>query len=228
MTLIRGIFYKFFSSLVGGFSGINLLFHGFGILATIGFVIFGLDWNYFVFFKQHIYLQYVLAPVIYLGFGLPILLPLVVYLVARWRKNLQLVNAAYALAQAGILGLSISSFYKVFTGRVPPEYVENLFNPGLPENMSTVFQFGIWQGGIVYGWPSGHTMVAVAMVVSLIMLYPRQYWLKVVAVAYAVYIAVGMSTNLHWVSDVLVGVVMGVMIGRAVGKTFVNRFTGST
>lgn len=226
--LFSGIFYKLLPTLGRCFSGYNLLFHVVSILATIGFVYFGMDWGYFVFFKERIYLQHIFAPAIYLGFGLPIALPALVFLFGKLGKNLRLVNTAFTLTQAGILGLGISSFYKVFTGRVPPEYIDSLFSPSLPDNMSTVFQFGFGRGGIVYGWPSGHTMVAVAMIVSLLLLHPRNFWLWSAAMAYSVYIAVGMSTNLHWASDIVAGALIGVVIGRAVGKSFQNRFSNAS
>jgi membrane-associated phospholipid phosphatase len=132
------------------------------------------------------------------------------YGAARSKPKIQIKAAI--LAQAGILGWIISSVYKAFTGRIQPEF---LTYTSL-EDISRNFNFGFWEHGIFWGWPSSHTSVAFAMSVALIMLYPRNKVLAVLALAYAFFIGVGVSVSVHWFSDFVAGAIIGTIVGLAV------------
>ena len=126
------------------------------------------------------------------------------------------MNATYAVIQAGILGLAVSSFYKVFTGRVGP------MHSAINTDLTHMFRFGILRGGAFQGWPSSHTSVAFAMSVALITLLPENKVVKYSALIYAIYIGLGVSTTIHWFSDFAAGVILGTIIGVTVGKSFLK------
>lgn len=164
-----------------------------------------------------------------LGFLVPIILFVVLYIWGAVRKSSRLTNAAHASAQAGLLGLGISTLYKVFTGRPGPYHI--LSNV----NISQVFHFGILRGGAFQGWPSSHTAVAFAMSFALITLFPEnparlngvshsgRKWVRYTAFIYALYIGLGVSVSIHWFSDFAAGAILGTIIGITVGKAFLNK-----
>jgi membrane-associated phospholipid phosphatase len=57
---------------------------------------------------------------------------------------------------------------------------------------------------------------------SLIALYPDNTAIKIGSLVYASYIAIGVSTNVHWASDVVAGALIGYAVGTTVGKSFRN------
>jgi membrane-associated phospholipid phosphatase len=131
------------------------------------------------------------------------------------RQSFTLTNTAWAVGQAGLLGLAISSLYKFFTGRVPPE----VLSQGLTD-ISRNFQFGFYRGGVFNGWPSSHTAAAFAVAAALIMLYPNNKTIKWLALIYAFYIGLGVSISFHWFSDFVAGAIIGTLIGTVIGKSF--------
>ena len=82
------------------------------------------------------------------------------------------------------------------------------------------FQFGFFKGGVFLGWPSSHTTVAFAMSVCLITLYPKNKLLTVLALIYAIYVGLGVSVSIHWLSEFVAGAIIGSVVGLAVGRSF--------
>jgi membrane-associated phospholipid phosphatase len=78
-----------------------------------------------------------------------------------------------------------------------------------------------------WGWPSSHTTVAFAMAFAIFTLYPKQKWLGLLAIIYALYIGIGVSMTIHWFSDFLAGAIIGTIIGMVVGKSFLT-YNGKT
>ena len=200
------------------FRGKNLIWQGILIALTAFLVLTGIDWWYYVN-TRNVTVQIFGFSAGMLGFVVPVIVPLSMYMASAISKNVRLRIAAGAMIQAGILGLAISSTYKVFTGRV-----------GLPHGASSIidtsqiFQFGFLRGGAFQGWPSSHTSVAFAMSLALIALYPEKKWLRYIALAYALYIGVGASLSFHWLSDFVAGVILGCVIGVVVGKSFLKKY----
>ena len=143
------------------------------------------------------------------------------YFHGKKKNNERTVNTSYAVAQAAIISLIVSSLYKAFTGRLPPEMFDELS----VTDISNGFQFGFMRGGIFNGWPSGHTTTAFAMAVCLMILYPEKKRIGYLALAYALYVGFGISTNIHWLSDFIAGILVGIAIGLTVGKSFLKRFS---
>ena len=90
-------------------------------------------------------------------------------------------------------------------------------------NITHVFHFGFLRGGIFWGWPSSHTTIAFAMAVALLSLYPKNKIIRYLAIAYALYVGIGVSITIHWFSDFIAGVIFGTVIGIVVGKRFLKR-----
>ena len=141
-------------------------------------------------------------------------LPLGLIVWGLMRKNKTREIVGWALLQATILGSLISSTYKAFTGRIQPNLSNTLIDS------SHGFQIGFWEHGIFWGWPSSHTTIAFAMVMAFVTLFPGSRKVRVLAPAYAFYIGIGISTNIHWFSEFFAGAIIGTVIGVVVGKSF--------
>ena len=63
------------------------------------------------------------------------------------------------------------------------------------------------------------------MAVTIFKLFPKERWLGYAAIAYALYIGVGVSMTIHWFSDFLAGAIIGSVIGVVVGKSFLRTQT---
>jgi membrane-associated phospholipid phosphatase len=213
----------FFSTLPGNilrsFRGRNLLWHFLAVAATLLIVTSGFDWMYF---KATRPVARYLFPAVKLGWLVPVLFPVVSHMIGTIRKDPRPICSAYSAAQAAVIGLLISSFYKAFTGR-----------PGLRYSVCTMidtsreFRFGFLRGGVFFGWPSSHTTVAFALAASVWTFYPGNRAVRFVALLYALYVGVGVSMTIHWFSDVVAGAIIGVVIGTTVGSFFRERLVRS-
>ncbi|MDE2040925.1 MAG: phosphatase PAP2 family protein [Patescibacteria group bacterium] len=177
-------------------------------------VVSGLDWEYFKATRSPLIWQ-LAWPAVFIGAFVPVLLPLALICMGAIARKARLQMLGWGIGQAAFVGWLISSAYKAVTGRIPPE----LFGSG-SVNISNQFQFGWWNGGILWGWPSSHTAVNVALAVALITMFPRYRWLSVAAIIYATYIGLGVSVTVHWFSDFVAGAILGIIIGTVVGKSF--------
>jgi membrane-associated phospholipid phosphatase len=208
------LFYNFFRHIwlsVRFCYGLNYLLAG---ALTYAIVKTGLDWTWFRFCSGHPVIFYAGFVPVALGMFLPFLVPLWLYVSGRIGKNIGRQITGLAVGQAAILGFGISTFIKLFTGRIPP-----LMSDGIANN-SNGFRFGFYRGGWFNGWPSSHTTVAFAMAITLQQLYPNNRWIKIGALTYALFIAIGVSTNIHWLSDAVAGALIGYIIGKTVGSGF--------
>ena len=215
---MKSLFYEFPKNLAKCFWKRNLLWHVLAIILTYFLVTSDFDWIYFESTRISL-LQYFLFPAVFLGGILPLLVPLGILLFGLKRKSFKIKNIAFALGQAAILGVIVSSFYKSLTGRAHPS--EIFANSSM--DVSQVFHFGFLRGGIFWGWPSSHTTIAFAMAVTLMMLYPEKKFVKYLAIAYALYVGIGVSISIHWFSDFIAGIIFGSVIGVVVGKSFWKR-----
>lgn len=206
-------------NVIAAFKGKNLLWHLLAILLTILVVTSGFDWLYFTYTRSPA-LTYVALPAVLLGTFLPVIIPLSYFSFAHLRKSSKLMTKGWAIGQAALLGWLISSFYKAFTGRIPPP---TPFNHSLETTLidtSHGFQFGFWRGGIFWGWPSSHTTVAFAMAVCMVMLYPKNKTVIFFSLLYALYVGLSISITIHWFSEFVAGAIIGSVIGVVVGRSF--------
>jgi len=219
------LFYRLPRNTLSIFSGRNLWWHALAIVVTIFIVRSGLDWSYYRATRGTAFLR-LAGPAIILGSIVPLLGVLAVILAGVVRRNRRIVTTAWALGQAALLGYLISCCYKAFTGRIPPSFHGfrmSAINDGPLVDNSHGFQLGFLKGGIFWGWPSSHTTIAFAMSVCLITLYPRSQKLAVFALLYALYIGLGVSVTIHWLSEFVAGAIIGSVIGKTVGRNFKSR-----
>jgi membrane-associated phospholipid phosphatase len=219
MGNFKPFFYKLPQNIATSFRGYNLFWHVLAIILTFIIVVSGLDQFYFVHTRSSII--FVLAiPAALLGFIVPIFTPLTLFIVGLVRKNGKILNFGYALAQSALIAWIVSAAYKAVTGRAHPE----LFNAtsNTLSDISREFHFGFLKGGVFWGWPSSHTMVAFAIAATAMTLYPKLK-VKIWALLFALYVGIGVSLTIHWLSDFVAGAIIGTVVGITVGATFLMR-----
>ncbi|MDE2311914.1 MAG: phosphatase PAP2 family protein [Patescibacteria group bacterium] len=212
---LLGLFYRLPQNFAACFRAKNLRWHLLAIVLTVACAYFGLDWAYYKFLHGGS-LARAMFPAVILGFLLPVFLPVALLLTGWLKGSARTLNSAFALAQAAFLGWLMSAVYKVVTGRPGPPH-------GSAVDISRVFNFGFDRGGVFFGWPSSHTTVAFAVGVCLVALYPENKVIKFFGWLLAVYIGVGVSMTIHWLSDFLAGVIFGSLVGQSVGQSFYRR-----
>ncbi len=210
------LFYRFNRNIWNSFFGRNFVWHILAILLTYLIVISDFDWVYFNFFQHSVIYPFFFLGSAILGMLLPVFVPLGMLMLGLMDKNKKLINSAWALGQAGLLGLLITSFYKVFTGRPSPLH----FFTSTSVDTSKIFKFGIYRGGVFTGWPSSHTASAFAIATTAIILYPKNKIVWIVAITYALFVGFGASISFHWFSDAVAGAIIGTVIGTVVGRAF--------
>jgi membrane-associated phospholipid phosphatase len=207
---------RFVTTLVACYTWQNVLWQLLAIALTYLIVMSGFDWWWFTH-TQNPLLQSWLLPAIVVGGFLPFLLPAALFAAGKFKKNVRATLTAVAVTQAGIMGLLVSSFYKIFTGRIqPPLTVGNLVDT------SREFLFGFLRHGVFWGWPSSHTTVAFSIAVTLFVLYRDRPRIQYLAIVVALYVGIGVSTNMHWFSEFVAGTIIGSIIGFAVGNAYLR------
>lgn len=211
------VFYKIDKNVIHSFSynyGLNVLV---GSIGTYGLVESKIDWRWNRLSYNNSWITNTGMPSAAIGGLVPLVLPLTLYCKGRAKDDYKLQVTGLALGQAAILGLSISSAIKTYTGRRPPEI---LGKTGGNVNYSNDFHFGLLRRGAFNGWPSGHTMTAFAMAATMAELYPGNRSLIFWSYTYATAIGIGVSVNIHWLSDAFAGALIGYAIGKTVGSSF--------
>lgn len=188
------------------------------IIGTYILVGVNFDWYYFVYIRSSQPLTALFSPAIFIGGIVPLVLPVLCIIFGMLVKNTKTVCIGWMLAQAMVLGSFISSAYKFFTGRIQPNTHD------LVTNISHVFNFGFYEHGIFWGWPSSHTTIAFAMAVAVTQFFPRHRVTHVLVILYAFYIGIGVSFSIHWFSEFFAGMFIGSVIGVSVGRSFKEYF----
>lgn len=174
--------------------------------------------NYFV---NHQALHPYTIPAVWGTYLLPAALTGGLYSYGRTQSSQREVAAACAVAQATGISFLYQSLLKSVTGRPGPQ----------PREMSQAeveeFPFGFMEGGVHYGWPSGHMMTTSSILMSLQMIYPEKQALRWGSYAYMGYVfgsvLVHEQAHMHFLSEAVAGTLMGIAIGRAVGAGFAAR-----
>jgi membrane-associated phospholipid phosphatase len=209
-TMLRSVSYNY---------GMNFIAAG---LVTWGLIASGADWQW----RQIVYhnegLTYAGIPSLHIGYSIPILLPLGLYTIGRCQQYKRMQIAGLALAQAAFLSSSVSVVLKGITGLKEPCLIEmvNHSRKNLNVNTSGKFMWGFGRYSFIKGWPSGHTINAVAAAAALSEIYSDSLALKICLWTYAAYIGWGVSVSVHWASEVFAGALMGYAIGKTVGRSF--------
>lgn len=199
------------------FSRKYLFIHAFAVASTAFLVWSGLDWAYLVFVITSVPNAF-LYVADGLGFLIPIVLPLALYVGWRFWKSETCRNCSAAALYAVLLGFSLSMAIKLFTGRVSPPHRHRGEELVLVDN-SHDFNFGFMETHIIGGWPSSHTTIAFALAVSLALLLPRWYtWISFILLA--AFIGIGVTFGFHWLSEFVAGACLGSVIGHVVGMRY--------
>ena len=208
------LFHNFWRNLAACFRPRNVAWVAVAGLLTWVCVASGWDWAWFISMRNSAWYPW-LFPAAIVGGLFPIFVPLGMLWVGKARRDARMIAAAWGTGQAAIIGLLVSSFYKFFTGRIQPPFT---LTAATHVDISHAFQFGFGRHGIFWGWPSSHATVAFAAALTLVAYYPEKKWVAVAALAYAAYVAIGVSTGIHWLSDAIAGVIVGSMVGMAIKK----------
>ena len=189
-----------------------------GLIITTALVVSGIDAWWFSHLNKTVVAKiFSLAGIV--GFFMPVVLWVGLLIGGYVTRQTRIKTAAWVVAWAGFLGYMASILLKFFTGRVPPPHslIQNVVE------QSKLFQFGFYEGGIFWGWPSSHTATAFAMSVALAVFYKDKKWVGYIAIAYAAYIGLGASMSFHWLSDVVMGAIVGTVVGSAVGNRYLKK-----
>jgi hypothetical protein len=213
--MFRAFFSGVLRRIIECFKGSYLLWQFLAAALTLVLVESGADWRYFESTRSDLLFSLAL-PAAIIGFFVPVIVPVGLYIIGEMRRMPELVRAGAALAQSVIVAYVVSCFYKIFTGRIQPEFLTHLSTV----DISREFQFGFLRNGIFWGWPSSHAAVACAMVAALVVLYPRIRAIKYLALLYGLYIVLGVSVSIHWLSDALAGAIIGSVAGIVVARSF--------
>jgi membrane-associated phospholipid phosphatase len=159
------------------------------------------------------------VPGMAIGTIAPIALPISMYL-ASGDGDLELRYGSFAVMQSVGVAFLFDTALKAVTGRRPPDSDHR----GSEEGLSREFRFGFLRGGVFNGWPSGHSMVNMALASSISTYYPEKTWVRALSYGMAFYImsctVFGMNGHVHWLSDTAAGGLMGYAIGSTIGKRF--------
>lgn len=198
-----------------------LPFYLLAIGATFILVQSGLDWKYLVWINEH-NLNVLLYTSDSLGFLVAILLPLVLYTLARYFKHSTYQLYAAAVTYCVILGFTVSTFIKMFTGRTSPPHRHHGEELILIDN-SYAFNFGFMREQIIGGWPSSHSTIMLALATCLWMMIPIRWWYKLPIVCIALFVGTGVTFGFHWLSEFVAGALLGIAIGTVVGAYYRTR-----
>jgi membrane-associated phospholipid phosphatase len=204
-------------NITASFTGQRIIWHGVAIILTFILVASGFDWRYFLSTRAP-NLRSWMFPAVVIGGLLPIALPLVLLAVGSLAKRAKTSLTGWAIGQAELIGALVAAAYKAVTGRAHPSHE-------VGADLSHIFRFGLLRGGIFWGWPSSHTTIAFAMAVTIFTLFPKQRWVGFAAIAYALYVGIGVSMTIHWFSDFSAGAIIGTAIGSVVGKSYLRSQT---
>lgn len=202
--------------LIDPFRGLYIVAHIAAISLTAFIVLTNLDWHYFELTRGTI--QQLGLPAAIIGFFVPVVIPVGMYAYGHFGHQDYLRRAATAIAQSEMVAYLISTTYKAFTGRMQPEFYTVL---NTIDN-SRDFNFGFLQHGVFWGWPSSHAAVALAMVAAVFIVFPRNRIIQASAAAYGLFIALGVSVSIHWLSDAIAGAIVGAAAGTAVTRTVIQ------
>ncbi len=207
-------FSLYFSLLKDVFSKQYVPYHIAAIFLTAALVLSGIDWWYLVLVATH------LSPTLLhmldtLGFMLPFILPLGLFLTYVKTKKLFYKVASKATVLAVLLGFSISMALKSITGRTSPPHRHHGEELILIDN-SRAFNFGFMNEQIIGGWPSSHTTIAFALATTLSGLLPKQKFIQLCCFLVALSIGLGVTIGYHWLSEFVAGALLGIVTGRVV------------
>ncbi|MDR2943177.1 MAG: phosphatase PAP2 family protein [Treponema sp.] len=202
--------------------GLNFIGAGFG---TWAFIESGLDWKWNRLAYNNGWMPMIGGNANYIGYAIPMITPVTLYLTGLFAKNEKLQITGLALTQSLMLTILIQTPLKIVTGRTWPGIVDGWDSSLSKRNDRTdnySGEFNWFKLDAIGGWPSGHTANAFSAAATIAQIYHNNVLLKVVAYTYASLLGLGMSVYDHWASDVIAGALIGFAVGTTVGKSYRN------
>jgi membrane-associated phospholipid phosphatase len=192
-------------------------------LGTLVFIETGLDWKWNRLAYNNEWMPKTGSYANYIGYAVPVLMPLALYFTGRGIKDEKLQITALALTQSLALTMLIQTPLKIITGRTWPGIVDG-WDSQLSKRSDRTNdysdEFDWFNMDAIGGWPSGHTANAFSAAATIAHIYHDNVLLKIAVYTYASLIGVGMSIYDHWASDVVSGALIGYAVGATVGKSF--------
>jgi membrane-associated phospholipid phosphatase len=204
------------------FVGLNFGFQLAAVAATATMTSQDVDLRVHNYFHDHPRWGHAAYPIAILGIAGPVVLFGGLHVAGRVSGNPQTLGAAFAVLQSGVLTLGYVTLLKLVVGRPAPrdDYIPTLAPD--EEKLSRTFRPGIYRGGVIAGWPSGHVAVTTAMLSSLVAYYPDSVLLKVALVLGSAGMMLGVSSfeagGMHWASDAVAGALLAIPIGLSTGQ----------
>jgi membrane-associated phospholipid phosphatase len=218
-----------------GWNVLHSITHNFGLnfigagLGTWVSVESGLDWKWNRLAYNNDWMPMIGGSALYIGYVIPILTPVTLYLTGLSLKNEKLQITGLALTQSFMLTLLIQTPMKMVTGRTWPGIVDGWDSPlSRRSDRSDDYsgEFNWFNFDVTGGWPSGHTANAFSAAATLAQIYHDNLLLKIAVYTYASLIGLGMSVYDHWASDVIAGALIGIAVGTTVGRSFRSLIDG--
>jgi len=202
--------------------GLNFIGAGLG---TWAFIESGLDWKWNRLAYNNDWMPRTGVSTNYIGYAVPIVTPVAVYLTGISVKDEKLQITGLALTQAVMITVLFQTTLKITTGRALPGIVDG-WDSALSKRSDRTDdysgEFNWFNLEFVGGWPSGHTAHAFAAAAVVSQIYHDNILLKAAVYTYASLIGLGMSIYDHWASDIIAGALIGFAIGTTVGKSYRN------
>lgn len=197
--------------------GLNFIGAGLGTWALIES---GVDWRWRNIVYDNTWLSNMGRPGLYIGYTVPGLAPVATYVAGLIAKDAKMQIAGMALTQSFLLTFAIQSPLKMITGRTLPGIVTELDHTRSTRSDNFSNEFNWFGTNFVGGWPSGHTANAFAAAAVISEIYHDILWLKIAVFSYAAFIGMGVTLDVHWVSEALSGALIGYAIGKTIGRSY--------
>jgi membrane-associated phospholipid phosphatase len=214
-----------------GWNALHSITHNYGLnfigsgLGTWIFIESGLDWKWNRLAYNNEWMPKIGGNANYIGYAVPVITPVVLYLTGFSIKNEKLQIAGLALTQSLMLTWLIQTPLKIITGRTWPGITDGWDSPlSKRSNRSNDYsgEFNWFNMDAIGGWPSGHTANAFAAAATISQIYNDNKLLKAAVYLYSSLIGLCMSVYDHWASDVIAGALIGLAVGTTVGKSYRN------
>lgn len=192
--------------------------HASAVLTTIFLVLSGFDWKYCVFVLSTMPDKLLLAADIS-GYVFAVFVPLGLLLAGWLLRNSFYRLYAEAVLFAVVLGFTLSTFIKMFTGRTSPPHSHHGGELILIDNSHT-FHFGFMQEQIIGGWPSSHATIMFALATTMIWILPSRWYIRALLFSVALFVGIRVTFGFHWLSEFVAGALLGIAVGLVVGKYY--------
>ena len=211
-----------------GMNTVNSITYNYGlnfagaVAGTALFIETKLDWKWRNIVYDNPWVSAIGLPGLYIGYTVPVITPFAAYAIGRFIKDERLQITGLALMQSLLLTLAIQSPLKVLTGRSSPKITSVLDHKRGVQTNDFSNEFNWFNFNFIAGWPSGHTATAFSAAATVATIYEDKPLLKTALYAYAFFIGISVTLDVHWLSEAFSGALIGYAIGKTVGKEFKN------